>query len=219
MTTSGVLPVFVTLAATLLGVAAALSAYRRQRVWAYGAAKAVASAGFVAAALVAGLPAEAWARWAVAALVLSASGDVALAVRGRGGFLAGLSAFLLAHAAYTVGFVRLSSGAAALLASVLVAAGVAAIAGRTLRGRVPDGLRPWVAVYAVVLAAMLATGVVVGLTHGRPWLALGSLLVAGSDVAVARERFGRPGFVNKLVGLPTYYLGQTLIAWSVAGTV
>jgi uncharacterized membrane protein YhhN len=210
-------PAFVAAAATLLGVGGALIAQRQGRPWAYGAAKALASTGFVAAAVAAGVPQEAWTRWALAALVLSSIGDVALAVRGRGGFLVGLLAFLVAHASYTVAFVRYGVGTEAILAAVSLAVLVLWIARRSLAGRVPSALRVWVLGYAVVLVAMVATGVGAGLQHRRGWLALGAVLVAGSDLAVARERFGARGFVNKLVGLPTYYLGQTLIAWTVAG--
>jgi uncharacterized membrane protein YhhN len=78
-------------------------------------------------------------------------------------------------------------------------------------------MRAPVALYLVVLAAMLAAGGAAAVLH-RSWrLGLGALLVAGSDIAVARERFVAPGFANKLVGLPTYYLGQILIASSLAG--
>jgi cytochrome c biogenesis protein CcdA len=49
-------------------------------------------------------------------------------------------------------------------------------------------------------------------------LAMGAVLVAGSDVAVGRERFGTRGFVNKLAGLPAYYLGQVLIALALGGS-
>lgn len=211
--------VLVAASATALGVGGALIAHRQRRPWAYGAAKAVASAGFVAAALAGGGPEEAWARWALAALVLSSIGDVALAVRGRGGFLVGLLSFLVAHASYTVAFVRFGVSAGALLATGSLGALGLWTLGRGHAGRVPSALRGWVVAYVVVLVAMLATGVGAGLQHQRGWLALGAVLVAGSDLAVARERFGSRGFVNKALGLPAYYLGQTLIAWTVAGVL
>jgi uncharacterized membrane protein YhhN len=36
-----------------------------------------------------------------------------------------------------------------------------------------------------------------------------------SDVFVARDRFMKKEFLNRLVGLPMYYAGQFLIAFSV----
>jgi uncharacterized membrane protein YhhN len=56
-----------------------------------------------------------------------------------------------------------------------------------------------------------------GAAQRAPALVVGALLVAGSDLAVARERFATKGFVNKAVGLPTYYLGQTLVALALVG--
>jgi len=58
-------------------------------------------------------------------------------------------------------------------------------------------------------------------TPGWPY-AIGAIaLLAGaalffvSDLAVARDRFVAPGFANRLWGLPAYYAGQLLIAWSI----
>ncbi len=204
-------------ALTALGVAGALVAFRQERPWAYGAAKGVASVGFLATALASGAGGEGWTRWALAALVLSAAGDVALAVRSRRGFLGGLALFLVAHATFAVAFaVR---GVATL---PLVAAGVGvslalALGWRAWRARLPEAMRAPVAAYAVVLGTMVALALATGAAQRAPVLVLGALLVAGSDLAVARERFATKGFVNKVVGLPTYYLGQTLVALALVG--
>jgi uncharacterized membrane protein YhhN len=36
-----------------------------------------------------------------------------------------------------------------------------------------------------------------------------------SDLFVARERFLKKSFVNKMIGLPLYFIGQFLLAFSV----
>lgn len=204
-------------ALTALGVAGALVAFRQERPWAYGVAKGVASIGFLATALVAGAGGEGWTRWAFAALALSAAGDVALAVRSRRGFLGGLALFLVAHATFAVAFaVR---GVAAL---PLVVAGIgvslALVFGwRAWRARLPAAMRTPVAAYAVVLGTMVALALATGAAYPAALLVLGALLVAGSDLAVARERFATKGFVNKALGLPAYYLGQTLVALALVG--
>ncbi len=46
-------------------------------------------------------------------------------------------------------------------------------------------------------------------------MAIGALGFAASDLAVAREQFVRPGSINKLWGLPVYYLSQLALAWTV----
>ncbi|MDF1521421.1 MAG: lysoplasmalogenase family protein [Trueperaceae bacterium] len=208
---------FVGPALTAFGVAGALVAVRQGRPWAYGAAKGVASLGFLVTALAVGAAAEGWTRWALVALAFSAAGDVALAVRSRGGFLGGLALFLLAHATFAVAFA--ARGVAAVL---LVAAGggVALALGlgwRAWRGRLPEAMRAPVAAYALVLGTMVALALATGAAHRAPALVVGALLVAGSDLAVARERFATKGFVNKAIGLPTYYLGQTLVALALVG--
>ncbi|MDD3992851.1 MAG: hypothetical protein PHV70_11955 [Desulfobacteraceae bacterium] len=38
-----------------------------------------------------------------------------------------------------------------------------------------------------------------------------------SDLFVARQRFVAPAFSNRLLGLPLYYIGQFLLAFSVGG--
>ncbi len=203
--------------AVAVGVAAALAAARTGRPWAYGLAKVVASLGFIAVAVAAGATGAGWSRWALAALVLSGVGDAVLAVRSRGGFVAGLAAFLVAHAVYAVAFLMRGADAWPLVVAALALALAAPLGWRALAAHVPRALRRAVLAYLVVVSAVVATGLAVRVTHGAPGLALGAVLVVGSDLAVARERFGRPGFVNKVVGLPAYYLGQLLIAASLGG--
>ena len=48
-------------------------------------------------------------------------------------------------------------------------------------------------------------------------LRLGAVLFYLSDIMVARDRFVAPGFANRLVGLPLYFGGQLLLAWSAGG--
>ena len=57
---------------------------------------------------------------------------------------------------------------------------------------------------------------------GPPDYDAGTLLVLGgalsfyfSDIFVARDRFLKNQFLNRLIGLPLYYLGQFLLAFSI----
>lgn len=199
-------------ATTAVAVVAALVAARGDRRWAYAASKAVASAGFLGVAWSVGAPFAGWTSVAFLALALSAVGDVALAARGKVAFAVGLSGFMAAHAAYVVAFGRLGARPDWLGFTVPLAALVGGLAWWSLRTRVSRALRVPVAAYIAVVSAMAAIGTAAGLSHGAARLALGVPLVVGSDAAVARHRFVAPGFANKLVGLPTYYLGQLLIA-------
>ena len=82
-------------------------------------------------------------------------------------------------------------------------------------------LRPAVAIYVLVITAMVIGAIAIyrgGLfddAHGAMF-ALGAILFFLSDIAVARERFVARDFRNKLLGLPAYFAGQLLIAWTIA---
>ena len=204
-------------ALTAFGVAGALVAVRQGRPWAYGAAKGVASLGFLVTAVAVGAASGGWTRWALLALAFSAAGDVALAVRTRRGFLGGLAFFVLAHATFAVAFAVRGVAAWPLVAAGVGVALALAIGWRAWRARLPGGMRVPVAAYAVVLGTMVALALATGAAHRAPALVVGALLVAGSDLAVARERFATKGFVNKAIGLPAYYLGQTLVALALVG--
>jgi uncharacterized membrane protein YhhN len=202
---------------TTVGVAVALVANRRGMPRVYMVAKLVASLGFVVTGVAVGAMGAGWTRLALVALVFSAAGDVALAVRTKSGFLVGLGCFALAHVVYTLAFAVRGFDGATLVPTAFAAALVGGGTWLAFGRRVSGSLRVLVAVYVVILSTMLTVGAGSAITHRAWWLALGVVLVTLSDVAVARERFGTTGFVNKLVGLPMYYLGQLLIALNLSG--
>ena len=202
---------------TGLGCTAALVSTRARRQRAYAASKTIASLGFVGMALAAGATGAVWSSVALGALVLSAAGDVALAVQGRRGLLVGLAFFAVAHSVYFAAFALYGTSGVIFGAAAVAATLFSGGAWLSLRDRIPREMRKPVGAYLVIVAAMLAAGTSAGISH-RMWLLVcGVLLVAGSDIAVGRERFGKRLFVNKLLGLPAYYAGQTLIAVSLAG--
>jgi uncharacterized membrane protein YhhN len=165
-----------------------------------------ASLAFVA--LAAALGVEGWlGRGILAGLLLSLAGDALLLSDRRAAFLAGLSAFLLAHLAYAAAFAGVARPSP--WAGLLVVLATAA----ALRWLWPSlgGMRVPVVAYCCAIAAMLwlALGV------DRAEVRAGALLFYLSDLAVARDRFVRPGLANRLAGLPLYYAGQVLLALAV----
>ncbi len=155
--------------------------------------------------------------WAVAALALGLSGDVALLGETSGDgepgtwFLVGLAAFLLGHVAYLVAFVLVGTRGLDVLAGTLVVAGVAGLVLRpVLRGaRRTGGRRLAVAVagYAVVLSAMtvLATGT------AAIAIAIGGVLFLGSDALLARGRFAGRVPNGDLLVIVSYHVAQFLL--------
>jgi uncharacterized membrane protein YhhN len=73
--------------------------------------------------------------------------------------------------------------------------------------------------YMVVITVMVcAASSVLGVPDynlsGRVMAFTGAVAFYFSDVFVARDRFMKKEFLNRLVGLPMYYAGQFLIAFS-----
>ena len=186
------------------------------------AAKLAASAAFlvVGATVDAGDP---YGRWIIGGLCCGAVGDVFLLGRGRRMFFGGLVAFLAGHLAYIAGFAQLFPagrwlGAAGGYIALPIAVGALVLA--RLWPRLGP-LRVPVILYVAAIIAMVV-GAIAAYRAGalpppqRGWLLAGAALFFVSDLAVARERFLARGFVNKLWGLPAYYAGQLLIAWSIS---
>jgi len=204
---------------TVTGLAIVLAAERRGLEGVQWIAKPVASWGFVAAALSLGALDTPYGCWLLAGLALSFAGDVLLIPKKTTvAFLLGLASFLLAHAAYTVAFLLRGpvDATSFLIAFPLVALGLGVL--KRLWPRLSPKFRVAVPLYMVAITIMLVCAFAATLPTGRPVaLWLGAALFYVSDLAVARNRFVAPGFANRAWGLPAYYAGQLLLAWTLAG--
>ncbi|MDQ7785560.1 MAG: lysoplasmalogenase [Desulfomonilaceae bacterium] len=154
----------------------------------------------------------------LAGLVLGLAGDVFLAIPGKTTFRAGLAAFLAGHVLYVVAFAGLTTAGhwATPVHVVIIVISVAVFL--WLRPHLGDMLVP-VVLYVIVITAMLSAAWVASSGPHVPAAGSWAILVGAaafyvSDLFVARDRFVRHGFVNRLVGLPLYYCGQFLIALS-----
>jgi len=202
-------------ALTAAGLAASLMGERRDLPLRF-IAKPIASAGFLGQALTLGATDSRYGRWILIALLFGWIGDVALLGRGRSWFLTGLVAFLIGHLLYVVAFLVAGLSAGFTVAAAGAATVAAGVVFRWLRPHLPPEMIAPVLAYVVIISAMVATAV--GATAGgaTPLIVIGATAFYMSDLAVARDRFVAPGFVNRIWGLPLYYLGQVLLAWSVA---
>ena len=198
-----------------VAVCVALIGARAKRRVLYAIAKTVASLGFVATALASGAASSVWGSIALAALALAAVGDVLLALPGSRLLRAGLAVFAAAHLVFAAAFAARGIGPwpQTTLAASLAALAVAGT-WLWLAPHLSEEWRRAVALYLTVVVLMLSTGIASAIHSTSPLLAVGIVLVAGSDVAVARQRFVQESFANKLWGLPVYYLGMVLIALS-----
>jgi uncharacterized membrane protein YhhN len=197
-----------------LAVAALLVAERLESTAGIWIAKPLASAVFVAAAVAAGASSNAFGRIVLVALALCWIGDVFLIPHSHGAFLAGIAAFLLGHLAFIVAFIVRGEiawrPAIALIPITLFGALVFA----RLRLSIPRGIVGAVAAYIATICVMVAAaaGTMRGWTDWR--IACGAAAFFVSDLSVARDRFVRRSFVNRLWGLPLYYAAQLLFAFA-----
>lgn len=75
--------------------------------------------------------------------------------------------------------------------------------------------------YILVITAMVACACSVSERGDLPWggrvlVLLGAIAFYLSDVFVARDRFVKNEFLNRLAGLPIYYAAQFMLAFSSA---
>lgn len=172
---------------------------------------------------------ESFALWIFIGLVLGALGDILLLGRSSTAFLAGLVAFLAGHVAYIVAATRVLAvdawfGAAGVFAAIpILAGGVALFA--WLWPHLSTKHQPMripVVVYVIAIVAMVVAAIAVARGHALPepqrcLFVIGASLFFVSDLAVARDKFVAKTVVNRMWGLPTYFAGQLLIAWTLIG--
>jgi uncharacterized membrane protein YhhN len=180
--------------------------------------KSILSALFIFAAVVQSHPILSFYRLLLIAMIFCLGGDVLLALRGERMFLFGLVSFLLGHMFYTGAFFH----KAGLNRWIFIGLAISLSAGGGvflwLRSHLGNMKIP-VMIYIVVISGMVAgAGSLMAAEElklsGR-WLAfVGALSFYLSDVFVARQRFVKTGFVNRFIGLPLYYSGQFLLAFS-----
>jgi len=152
-------------------------------------------------------------------LIFCLGGDIFLALPQEKMFLCGLISFLLGHVFYVIAFFSV----AGLNLWTWVGLGLCLV----LSGGIYFWLRPHlgsmnipVLFYVIVITVMVVGAcTVLGDSRlalsGRMIVFWGAVSFYFSDVFVARDRFLRSEFLNRLIGLPLYYFGQFLLAFSV----
>jgi uncharacterized membrane protein YhhN len=146
-------------------------------------------------------------------------GDVCLAWPGEKAFRAGLVAFLLGHIFYIIAFSMLIGLSAWAVPTAILFWLSSLSAFLWLRPHLRAMLVP-VGIYILVITSMVtgAWAVFAGTSlsfEGRCFILAGAFLFYLSDLFVARNQFVKRDFINRLIGLPLYYLGQFLLAFSI----
>ncbi len=157
--------------------------------------------------------------WLLGRLILCLGGDVCLVFSSEKTFLVGLIFFLLGHVLYIFGFIHIAQvGRWAWMGAAVIFV-VGACVYLWLRPHLGSMNIP-VLVYAIVISIMLSGAWAVFNSAGQSLSArllvlLGALSFYSSDIFVARDRFMQREMLNRTIGLPLYYAGQFLLAFSV----
>lgn len=155
----------------------------------------------------------------LAGLIFCLGGDICLAVPREKMFLAGLVSFLLGHVFYILGFFHVANPGmrtwAGSIIVLLISTGIYFRLKAHL-GAMNIPVLFYIAVITVMLSGAWSVFVDSGLTlSGRMMVVCGALFFYISDLFVARNRFLKKEFFNRLIGLPLYYAGQFILAFSV----
>ncbi|NPU84485.1 MAG: lysoplasmalogenase [Syntrophaceae bacterium] len=155
----------------------------------------------------------------LAGLLFCLAGDVFLISAARKFFLAGLIAFLAGHVLYSIAFFTAASPG---MPTVFTAAACVLISGAfflRIRPYLGTMMLPVLAYVAIITIMVIGAATLMGESElpvgGRALALTGAVLFYLSDLFVARERFVKHEFLNRLIGLPLYYAGQFMIAFSI----
>jgi uncharacterized membrane protein YhhN len=173
---------------------------------------------FILAALVQKEPLNPYFVFVVTGLVFCLGGDVLLALPQQKAFMLGLVSFLVGHVFYVIGFFSVAGSSGWTWVSLLLAATISSMVYLWLRSHLGKMKGPVIAYMVVITVMVCAASSVLGVGDlnlaGRVMVFSGAVAFYFSDVFVARDRFMKNEFVNRLVGLPMYYAAQFLIAFS-----
>jgi uncharacterized membrane protein YhhN len=181
--------------------------------------KFILSSLFVLTALLQPRPVPVYFNYLFVGLILCLVGDVCLALPQKKAFMVGLVAFLLGHVFYIFSFSFLVPVFGWFSQGLVIIVVISALIFFWLRPHLKSMLVP-VLIYILVITIMAVGAWVVFLkssfqVSGRMLILVGALCFYISDIFVARQRFIKEEFQNRLLGLPLYYTGQFMLAFSV----
>jgi len=181
--------------------------------------KSILSLLFVITALLQPRPVPVYFHYLFVGLIFCLVGDVCLALPQKKAFMVGLVAFLVGHVLYIFSFSTLVSVSYWFSPGLFIIVVISALTFFWLRPHLKSMLIP-VLIYIVVITLMAIGALAVFWKSsfpisGRGLILAGALCFYVSDIFVARHRFIKEEYRNRLLGLPLYYAGQFMIAFSV----
>jgi uncharacterized membrane protein YhhN len=182
-------------------------------------AKSILSLLFVMTALLQPRPVPAYYHYLLVGLIFCLIGDVCLALPQEKAFRTGLVAFLIGHVFYILSFSSLTQISHWISIGLFIFLGMSAFIFFWLRPHLKSMLIP-VLIYIVIITVMGVGAWAVSWKSsfrisGRALILAGALCFYFSDVFVARDKFIKEEYLNRLLGLPLYYAGQFMLAFSI----
>ena len=181
--------------------------------------KPVPSLLFVVAALLQPRSVSAYYHYLLVGLIFCLIGDVFLALPQEKAFKVGLIAFLIGHISYILSFSSLIPASYWISSGLFIFLGMSAFVFFWLRPHLKSMLIP-VSLYIVIITVMVIGAWAVfwkssfGIS-GRALILAGALCFYFSDLFFARDKFIKKECLNPLLGLPLYYAGQFILAFSI----
>jgi len=181
--------------------------------------KSILSLLFVMTALLQSYSIPAYYHYLLVGLIFCLIGDVCLALPQGKAFRAGLAAFLVGHVLYIFSFSSLVPISYLISSGLFIIFGMSALIFFWLHPHLKSMLIP-VLLYIVVITVMASGAWAVFWKSsfqisGRTFILTGSLCFYFSDLFVARDKFIKEEYLNRLLGLPLYYAGQFMLAFSI----
>src|SRR4030043_1425111 len=181
--------------------------------------KSILSLLFVMTVLLQSHSVPAYYHYLLVGLIFCLIGDVCLALPQEKVFMVGLFGFLIGHVFYIFSFLSLIQISRWISTGLFIIFGISAFIFFWLRPYLRSMLIP-VLLYILVITIMASGAWAVFWessfqTSGRALILAGSLCFYFSDLFVARDKFIKEEYRNRLFGLPLYYTGQFLLAFSV----
>lgn len=181
--------------------------------------KPVISTLFIATALIQNPLSTTYYYTIIIGLSLCLIGDVCLIfMNSTKMFLSGLVAFLSGHLAYIFAFAFFFKLTMATVFACIFFCLIALFVFQWLKANLGNMKIPVIAYISIITIMIICAVSVFSLESlplaGRTLVFGGALLFYVSDLFVARNKFIKAEYTNRLIGLPLYYLGQYLIAFS-----
>ena len=181
--------------------------------------KTLAALGFIITAVECGALSSSYGLIIFAGLILCLGGDVLLIPKSNSIFLMGIGSFLLGHIAFAVAFASAGIDSNSALISAIPMGIVSIFVLKWLNPHLDGLMKKAVPAYILAITIMVVLAVGCAIKHDAPWVAIGAIGFMISDLAVARERFVAPGFINKIWGTPLYFGAQVIIAMTTTANV